>query len=106
MDGYVMTVCIGVGVVLGLYIASQISEHIDSRQRHKKFLEDMEKFGKKEKPNGQRGKKDNKNSRGTYIPTSYGYGLLEQRIDHASGRPIRCQPLQIMDKPHYRQQCI
>ena len=43
MDGYVMTVCIGVGVVLGLYIASQ---------RHKKFLEDMEKFGKKEKPNG------------------------------------------------------
>ena len=53
MDRYVMAICIGVGIVLGLYVASQISEHIDSRQRNKKFLEDMEKWDqKKEKPNG------------------------------------------------------
>ena len=38
-----------VGFVLGLYISSQIMEHIDTRTRHKKFLDDMEKFDKKNK---------------------------------------------------------
>ncbi len=38
-----------VGFVLGLYVSSQIMEHIDTRTRHKKFLDDMEKFDKKNK---------------------------------------------------------
>lgn len=36
-----------VGLVLGLYIASQISEHIDSRSRHKQFLNNLKNFDKK-----------------------------------------------------------
>ncbi len=33
-----------VGFVLGLYVSSQIMEHIDTRTRHKKFLRDMDKY--------------------------------------------------------------
>ena len=40
---------IGVGIVLGIYITSQISEHIDSSRRHKKFMHDMENYDKKQK---------------------------------------------------------
>ena len=36
-----------VGLVLGLYIASQISEHVDNRSRHKKFMNNLENFDKK-----------------------------------------------------------
>ena len=36
-----------VGLVLGLYIASQISEHIDSRSRHKEFMNNLKDFDKK-----------------------------------------------------------
>ena len=36
-----------VGLVLGLYIASQISEHVDNRSRHKKFMDNLENFDKK-----------------------------------------------------------
>ena len=36
-----------VGLVLGLYIASQISEHIDSRSRHKQFMNNLKDFDKK-----------------------------------------------------------
>ena len=35
-----------VGFVLGLYVSSQIMEHIDSGKRHKKFLENLDKFDK------------------------------------------------------------
>ena len=42
-------VLIGLGIAIGMYIASQISEHIDCRTRHKKFMHDMENFDKKTK---------------------------------------------------------
>ena len=35
------------GVAIGIYIASQISEHIDCKASHKKFMHDMENFDKK-----------------------------------------------------------
>ena len=35
-----------VGFVLGLYVSSQIMEHIDNRRRHKKFMDNLEKFDK------------------------------------------------------------
>ena len=37
-----------VGFVLGLYIASQISEHIDTRSRHKEFMNNLKNFDKKD----------------------------------------------------------
>ena len=40
---------IGLGIVIGMYITSQISEHIDCKTRHKKFMHDMENFDKKNK---------------------------------------------------------
>ena len=36
----------GVGFVLGLYVSSQIAEHVDTKQRHKKFLKNLENFDK------------------------------------------------------------
>ena len=44
-----MIICIGVGIVIGLYVASQIGEHVDSKARHEKFLKDMEAWDRKEK---------------------------------------------------------
>jgi len=38
-----------VGFVLGLYVSSQIMEHIDCRTRNKKFMHDLENFDKKRK---------------------------------------------------------
>ena len=35
-----------VGFVLGIYVSSQIIEHIDSSKRHKQFLKNLEKFDK------------------------------------------------------------
>ena len=35
-----------VGFVLGLYVSSQIAEHVDTKQRHKKFLKNLENFDK------------------------------------------------------------
>jgi len=35
-----------VGFVLGLYVSSQIMEHIDSGKRHKEFLDNLKKFDK------------------------------------------------------------
>ena len=40
---------IGLGIAIGIYIASQISEHIDCKTRHKKFMHDMENFDKNKK---------------------------------------------------------
>ena len=36
------------GFVLGLYVSSQIMEHIDSNRRNKKFMENLNNFDKKE----------------------------------------------------------
>ena len=49
MDILLFTVVGGVGFVLGMYITSQISEHIDSSRRNKRFMENLEKFDKQEK---------------------------------------------------------
>ena len=35
-----------VGFVLGIYVSSQIAEHVDTKKRHKQFLENLEKFDK------------------------------------------------------------
>ena len=40
---------IGVGVVLGIYVASQIASHIDSRQRHKEFEKNLRDWDAKNK---------------------------------------------------------
>lgn len=55
MDTIGIIMLVGVGIVLGIYIASQISEHIDHRTRHKEFMKNLEKFDKQEKDsNGTR----------------------------------------------------
>jgi len=41
-----------VGFVLGLYVSSQIIEHVDSNINHKKFLRNLRDFDKKQ-DNGQ-----------------------------------------------------
>ena len=45
---------IGLAFAFGLYIASQIGEHIDRKTRRKTFLRDMESFNKKHKDNDTR----------------------------------------------------
>ena len=40
---------IALGVAIGMYIASQISEHINCRTDHKKFIKNLENFDKKTK---------------------------------------------------------
>ena len=40
---------IGVGIVIGIYIASQISNHIDNRSRHKELMKNLEEWDKKQK---------------------------------------------------------
>jgi len=42
---------IGVGIVIGIYITSQISSHIDSKSRHKELLKNLEEWDKKQKQN-------------------------------------------------------
>jgi len=34
------------GFALGLYVSSQIMEHIDTRTRHKRFMDNLNKFDK------------------------------------------------------------
>ena len=37
------------GIAIGMYIASQISEHIHSKTRYKEFLQNLEEWDKKQK---------------------------------------------------------
>ena len=37
------------GVAIGIYIASQISIHIDNRSRHKELMKNLEEWDKKQK---------------------------------------------------------
>ena len=46
---FTATMLVALGIAIGMYIASQISEHIDCKTRHKKFMHDMENFDKKNK---------------------------------------------------------
>ena len=46
---FTATMLVGLGIAIGMYIASQISEHIDCKTRHKKFMHDMENFDIKNK---------------------------------------------------------
>jgi len=36
------------GFALGLYVSSQIMEHIDNRTSHKQFLDNLNKYDKRE----------------------------------------------------------
>ena len=38
---------IALGIAIGMYITSQISEHIDSKTRYKEFIKNLENFDKK-----------------------------------------------------------
>ena len=40
---------IALGVAIGMYIASQISEHIHRKTRYKEFLDNLEEWDKKNK---------------------------------------------------------
>jgi len=44
-----LVIGIGVGLVLGIYLASQIMEHVDSRQRHKQFEKNLREWDAKNK---------------------------------------------------------
>ena len=46
---YTSVMLIALGVAIGIYIASQISEHVDSRSRHKELLKNLDEWDKKEK---------------------------------------------------------
>ena len=46
---YTAITLITLGVVIGIYIASQISSHIDNRARHKELMKNLEEWDKKEK---------------------------------------------------------
>ena len=46
---FTAVVLITLGVVIGIYIASQISNHVDSRSRHKELLKNLEEWDKKQK---------------------------------------------------------
>jgi len=43
MELIVGVVTLGVGIAIGIYIASQISEHVDSRTQNRDLLENMKK---------------------------------------------------------------
>ena len=49
METFGLIVVLGVGIAIGMYISSQIMNHIDSRTRYKKFMKDMENFDNKKK---------------------------------------------------------
>ena len=40
---------IALGAAIGIYIASQISEHIESRSRHKELMKNLKEWDKKQK---------------------------------------------------------
>ena len=42
MDILMLVTIGGVGFALGLYVSSQIMQHVDSSRRHKKFMKNME----------------------------------------------------------------
>ena len=44
---FTATMLIALGIAIGMYITSQISEHIDSKTRYKKFIKNLENFDKK-----------------------------------------------------------
>ena len=46
---YTAIMLIVLGVVIGIYIASQISSCIDNRSRHKELMKNLEEWDKKQK---------------------------------------------------------
>tara|TARA_R110002051_G_scaffold50082_1_gene97243 strand:+ start:239 stop:403 length:165 start_codon:yes stop_codon:yes gene_type:complete len=54
MDIVAFIVVGGLGITLGMYIATQIGESIERKTSNKKFLKDMEEFDTKRKVNGTR----------------------------------------------------
>ena len=46
---FTFIILIGLGIVIGMYLVSQISEHIECRTSHKKLMKNLENFDKKYK---------------------------------------------------------
>ncbi len=49
METIVIIVFGGVCFATGMYVSSQIAQHIDNRTRHKQFIKNLENFDKKDK---------------------------------------------------------
>ena len=49
METIVIIVFGGVCFAVGMYVSSQIAQHIDTRTRHKEFIKNLENFDKKDK---------------------------------------------------------
>ena len=41
-------ICVGVGVVIGMYITSQVGEHINSNMQNTELMENLRKLDKKD----------------------------------------------------------
>ena len=54
MDIIAFIAALGVGISLGMYIATQIGESIERKADNKKFLKNMEEFDTKRKKYGTR----------------------------------------------------
>ena len=46
---FTATMLIALGIAIGMYIATQISEHVDNKSRHKELLKNLEEWDKKQK---------------------------------------------------------
>ena len=46
---YLVIMLIALGCAIGMYITSQISEHIESRSRHKELMKNLKEWDKKNK---------------------------------------------------------
>ena len=46
MPAITLITVVALGFVLGLYVSSQIMQHIDSGRQHQKFLDNLENFDK------------------------------------------------------------
>ena len=49
MDLMIVIVCLGVGIAAGMYISSQIMEHVECNRRHKEFKDRVEEWDKEER---------------------------------------------------------
>ena len=46
---FTVIMLIALGIAIGIYVTSQISEHVDQKKRYKKFMNDMENWDNKNK---------------------------------------------------------
>ena len=48
-DWYIVITVLGIGIVLGMYIVTQIKESIESNIRHRELMENIKKYDEKKK---------------------------------------------------------